>query len=99
MSDLLNGGHKNRRRIGWRAIWVVATIAAAAATIGLTGCALGQKPDLANGQQLFTQKCGSCHTLTGAGTNGAVGPNLDDAFTEARAAGMDQDTIEGVVSA
>jgi mono/diheme cytochrome c family protein len=99
MSDLLNGGHKNRRRIGGRAIWVVATIAAAAATIGLTGCDLGPKPDLAKGQQLFTQKCGSCHTLTGAGTNGDIGPNLDYAFKQARANGMDADTIQGVVEA
>ena len=99
MSDLVNGGHKNRRRIGGRAVWVVATIAAAAATIGLTGCDLGPKPDLAKGQQLFTQKCGSCHTLTGAGTNGAVGPNLDYAFKEARANGQDSDTFEGVIKA
>jgi mono/diheme cytochrome c family protein len=29
------------------------------------------------GQQVFTQNCGSCHTLSRAGTNGQVGPNLD----------------------
>jgi cytochrome c oxidase subunit 2 len=27
---------------------------------------------------LFASTCGSCHTLTKAGTNGNVGPNLDD---------------------
>ena len=27
---------------------------------------------------LFTQNCGGCHTLADAGTNGAVGPNLDE---------------------
>ncbi|MFN8112022.1 MAG: cbb3-type cytochrome c oxidase subunit I [Solirubrobacterales bacterium] len=31
------------------------------------------------GEALFTDKCGSCHTLSAAGTTGAVGPNLDDA--------------------
>ena len=99
MSDLINGGHKNPRRINSRAIWLIATIAAASAVVGLTGCDLGPKPNLDRGQQLFTQKCGSCHTLTGAGTNGDIGPNLDYAFKQARANGMDSDTIEGVVSA
>jgi mono/diheme cytochrome c family protein len=82
-----------------RAIWVIATMAAAAATIALTGCDLGPKPDLARGQQLFTQKCGSCHALTGAGTNATSGPTLDYAFKEARANGQDSDTFEGVIKA
>jgi cbb3-type cytochrome c oxidase subunit III len=30
-----------------------------------------------NGKQIFTTKCGSCHTLKDAGTHGTVGPNLD----------------------
>ena len=82
-----------------RAIWVIATIAAATAVVGLTGCDLGPKANLDKGQQLFTQKCGSCHTLAGAGTNGDIGPNLDYAFKNARASGMDEDTIQGVVEA
>jgi mono/diheme cytochrome c family protein len=82
-----------------RAFWLIATIAAAATVVGLTGCDLGPKPNLDKGQQLFTQKCGSCHTLTGAGSNGDIGPNLDYAFKQARANGMDSDTIEGVVKA
>jgi mono/diheme cytochrome c family protein len=99
MSDLINGGHKNRRRISGRAIWLVATVAATVAVVGLTGCDLGPKANLDRGQQLFTQKCGSCHTLTGAGTNGTVGPNLDYAFKEARENGQDPDTFEGVIKA
>jgi len=99
MSDPTNGGHRNRRRINGRAIWLLATIGAAVAVIGLTGCDLGPKANLDQGQQLFTQKCGSCHTLTGAGTNGDIGPNLDYAFKQARANGMDSDTIEGVIEA
>jgi mono/diheme cytochrome c family protein len=98
MSHSTHGGHKNRRRINGRAIWLIATVTAASALVGLTGCNLGPKPDLDKGQQLFTQKCGSCHTLTGAGTNGDVGPNLDYAFKQARASGFDSDTIKGVVS-
>jgi mono/diheme cytochrome c family protein len=80
------------------AVWPIATVAATIAVVGLTGCDLGPKPNLDKGQQLFTQKCGTCHTLTGAGTNGDVGPNLDYAFKQARASGMDDDTIKGVVS-
>ena len=31
----------------------------------------------AEGKQIFTQSCGTCHTLSDAGTSGAIGPNLD----------------------
>jgi cytochrome c oxidase subunit 1 len=31
----------------------------------------------AQGKRVFTSNCGGCHTLKDAGTNGAVGPNLD----------------------
>jgi cytochrome c6 len=31
----------------------------------------------AQGQQLFTSSCGTCHTLSAAGTSGTFGPNLD----------------------
>ena len=30
------------------------------------------------GETIFTSNCGSCHTLSAAGTAGAVGPNLDE---------------------
>jgi outer membrane protein assembly factor BamB len=32
---------------------------------------------LAEGVKIFTMTCGACHTLSEAGTHGAVGPNLD----------------------
>ena len=32
---------------------------------------------------LFTDNCGSCHTLSAAGTSGTVGPNLDDVNLDA----------------
>jgi mono/diheme cytochrome c family protein len=32
----------------------------------------------ASGETVFTSSCGSCHTLSAAGTTGSVGPNLDD---------------------
>jgi mono/diheme cytochrome c family protein len=72
-------------------------VVALAALAGFTGCDLQENANLDRGQQLFTQKCGTCHTLTGAGTTATVGPDLDYAFKQDRAAGMDQDTIEGVV--
>jgi mono/diheme cytochrome c family protein len=99
MSGSTNGGHKKRRRTNGQTIWLIAATAATAAVVGLTGCNLGPKANLDKGQQLFTQKCGSCHTLTGAGTNGDIGPNLDYAFKQARASGMDSDTIKGVIKA
>jgi len=30
------------------------------------------------GRMLFGEHCGVCHTLAAAGTNGTVGPNLDE---------------------
>jgi cytochrome c553 len=39
----------------------------------------GATGDAANGEQVFASAgCGSCHTFSKAGTNGSVGPNLDD---------------------
>jgi mono/diheme cytochrome c family protein len=37
----------------------------------------------ADGEALFSDTCGSCHTLSAAGTSGAVGPNLDDSSLDA----------------
>ena len=37
----------------------------------------GASAQLAQGKTLFQQNCGTCHTLANAGTNGKVGPVLD----------------------
>jgi sulfite dehydrogenase len=37
----------------------------------------GQAAALGRGGQLFADRCGRCHTLAAAGTDGRVGPNLD----------------------
>ncbi|MCB0876232.1 MAG: c-type cytochrome [Solirubrobacterales bacterium] len=63
-----------------------------------SGCDLQENADLDNGRQLFIENCGTCHYLKEAGTSGNLGPDLDAAFANARAEGMDQDTIEGVVA-
>jgi mono/diheme cytochrome c family protein len=36
-------------------------------------------------RQLFQTNCGTCHTLARAGTDGVVGPNLDDRLAPAAA--------------
>ena len=38
----------------------------------------GESAMLAEGKTVFTSNCGSCHTLSEAGTSGEVGPNLDE---------------------
>ena len=68
----------------------------------LAGCGTGGKAeshgaDVQTGQTLFTQNCGSCHTLAAAGTSGTIGPNLDNAFGPARQQGFKQSTIQNVV--
>ena len=75
-----------------------ATALAALGALAVAGCNK-DSGDLNRGQQLFTARCGTCHTLAAAGTAGVQGPNLDDAFAAARARGMDADTIAGVVKA
>ncbi|HSK17019.1 MAG TPA: cytochrome c oxidase subunit II [Gaiellaceae bacterium] len=37
------------------------------------------------GETLFAQQCGSCHALAAAGTEGQVGPDLDEALRDADA--------------
>ena len=55
------------------------------------------EPDLSEGKALFTQKCGSCHALQRAGTQGQTGPDLDAAFRSALARGFTRETVEGIV--
>ena len=33
----------------------------------------------AGGEAIFASSCASCHTLAAAGSNGTIGPNLDEA--------------------
>lgn len=52
--------------------------------------------DKARGKTLFTQTCGSCHTLADAGTSGTIGPDLDAAFYQYRVdtSGADADDAD-----
>jgi len=80
-------------RIKTLALAVVGALAIAV----LSGCDANENADLENGAALFGPSCGTCHKLKHAATTSDVGPDLDAAFADARASGMDQDTIEGVV--
>jgi uncharacterized cupredoxin-like copper-binding protein len=76
----------------------LAAVAAAALLVGISGCQLKDSGDnLVAGKQDFVAKCGSCHTLKRAGTTGVTGPNLDEAFQQARSTGFGQSTFKGVV--
>jgi mono/diheme cytochrome c family protein len=75
---------------------LLAAFVAAAVALPLAACGRDE-PDLSKGKALFTQKCGSCHTLGRAGTQGQTGPDLDTAFRAALAKGLSRDTVEGVV--
>ena len=75
----------------------------AAVALLVSGCgtggvaSAGGTPDTSNGQTLFTSNCGSCHTLSAAGTSGTIGPNLDNAFAGDVAQGLSQTAIENTV--
>jgi mono/diheme cytochrome c family protein len=49
---------------------------------GDTGTQAAPVPDI-DARAIFTDKCGSCHTLSAAGTSGDVGPNLDETTRDA----------------
>lgn len=74
---------------------------AAFVVLALTGCGTGgysTDGSQGAGKQLFLDaNCGACHALADAGTAGTIGPNLDDAFAQAREAGMTSDTFTQVV--
>jgi mono/diheme cytochrome c family protein len=80
----------------WRAALLLSGVIA---LVALAGCGTAENGNFDRGRQLFVNKCGSCHTLAEASTTGTQGPDLDAAFAQARASGMDPDTIAGVVRA
>ncbi len=80
---------------------VLTAACAAVVSVALAGCGTGgyvSGGSQGAGKQLFIDRCGGCHTLAEAGTAGTVGPDLDDAFAQAREAGMTSDTFTQVVA-
>jgi len=73
-------------------------VALALAACGTGGIASGVA-DEENGKTLFLGKgqCAGCHTLAAAGSSGTIGPNLDDAFAQARADGYKESAIRNIV--
>lgn len=61
-------------------VWIAAALLVLMLFIGPQVVA-NDKPTAANSavyaQSLFSDNCGTCHTLSAAGTSGATGPNLD----------------------
>ncbi len=77
---------------------LAALASGALALLALGGCSIKHPtPNLVRGKQQFVAKCGACHALSHAGTTGTVGPNLDDAFRQARADGLRGSDIRGLV--
>jgi plastocyanin len=72
---------------------------AAGAAVALSACTntTGGDADLVAGKKSFAAKCGSCHVLNRAGTKGAAGPDLDQAFQQSLRDGFPRSSIEGIV--
>ena len=71
-------------------------VAVALAACGTGGIASGTT-DQENGKKLFQEKCTGCHALAAAGSSSTLGPNLDDAFAQARADGYKESAILNIV--
>jgi mono/diheme cytochrome c family protein len=76
------------------------------AALALVGCGteglVDENVDIAEGKLLFKQRCGGCHTLKEAATQGSTGnpsggPNLDAAFAGPVSEGFDESTIRETV--
>jgi mono/diheme cytochrome c family protein len=62
---------------------------------GSESASTGEVPsNLEGGKELFVTNCGACHTLEKAGTDGVVGPNLDELLAPPSASAPDPTTIK-----
>jgi len=78
---------------------LIAALLVAGAIAGCEGSGTSKpgEADLANGKALFVSKCGACHVLEDAGSNGTVGPNLDVAAVGDRIEGLKMSSFEALV--
>lgn len=72
---------------------VAAYVAAVAAKTGKDTGKLATAGGGGDGKSIFTNNCGSCHTLAAAGTSGTSGPNLDG-IGKLGAAGIKQAIVD-----
>jgi cbb3-type cytochrome c oxidase subunit III len=70
-------------------------------TLALAACGTGGRvsssANVQNGKTLFQQKCAGCHALAAVGSTATIGPNLDDAFAQARSDGFKESAIANIV--
>ena len=50
--------------------------------------------NLQSGKDLFVTNCGACHTLAAAGTDGVIGPDLDERLAPPSASPPDPATVK-----
>jgi cbb3-type cytochrome c oxidase subunit III len=67
---------------------LLAAAAGVAVVLGTAACGTGGiskgTADTSRGRVLFQKNCAGCHALAAVGSPGGIGPNLDDAFAQAR---------------
>jgi cbb3-type cytochrome c oxidase subunit III len=72
-----------------------------AVALSLSACGTGGKvsssANAQNGKAIFQQQCAGCHALEAAGSTSTIGPNLDDAFAQARSEGYEESAIANIV--
>jgi cbb3-type cytochrome c oxidase subunit III len=80
---------------------LLAALAGAAVAVALAGCGTGgivsSSANAQNGKAIFQQKCAGCHALSAVGSTATIGPNLDDAFAQARKDGYKESSIANIV--
>ena len=84
-----------------RRLGLVVAVCAIGLAFALSGCGTGgytSEGSQGAGKDYFVQSCGGCHALADAGTTSTIGPNLDDAFAQAREVGMTSETFTQVVA-
>jgi cbb3-type cytochrome c oxidase subunit III len=73
----------------------------AALAVSLSACGTGGKvsssANAQNGKAVFQQQCAGCHALAAVGSTATIGPNLDDAFAQARSDGYEESAIANIV--
>jgi len=80
---------------------LLAALAGVAVAVALAGCGTGgivsSSANAQNGKVVFQQKCAGCHALSAVGSTATIGPNLDDAFAQARKDGYKESSIANIV--